>query len=73
MRIQAENASTQKQRVFERVFMCGDTLADMQAAANFGASGIWCAWGYVAARPETRGDFLAERPLDILKITGVPS
>jgi len=32
-----------------RVFMIGDTAADMQLARSFGATGIWVAWGYVAS------------------------
>jgi len=32
-----------------RVLMIGDTAADMQLARSFGATGIWVAWGYVAA------------------------
>jgi phosphoglycolate phosphatase len=32
-----------------RVFMIGDTAADLQLARAFGATGIWVAWGYVAS------------------------
>ena len=32
-----------------KVFMIGDTAADMQLARSFGAKGIWVGWGYVAA------------------------
>lgn len=73
MRLQAEQLAREKSAVFERTFMCGDTQADMQAAVNFGARGIWCAWGYVSVRPEPPGDFAAARPLDILKFIGESS
>lgn len=32
-----------------KVFMIGDTAADMQLARSFGAKGIWVRWGYVAS------------------------
>jgi phosphoglycolate phosphatase len=32
-------------------FMIGDTGADIQLARAFGATAIWCAWGYLAAPP----------------------
>lgn len=68
MAIAAEKASTERRQGFQRFFMCGDTAADMQAAINFKASGIWCAWGYLDSRPEPAGDFVASRPPQILEI-----
>jgi len=32
--------------------MIGDTNADIQLGRNFGATTIWCAWGYVTAPSE---------------------
>jgi phosphoglycolate phosphatase len=32
----------------DRAFMIGDTAADIKLAHAFGATSIWCAWGYAA-------------------------
>lgn len=68
MAITAEKASTDRSQRFQRFFMCGDTAADMQAAVNFNALGIWCAWGYLDTRPEPQGNFEARHPLEILNL-----
>lgn len=52
----------------DRAFMMGDTAADMACGKAFGATTIWCAYGYVASRPEPRGDFTVEKPSDILAL-----
>jgi phosphoglycolate phosphatase len=41
--------------------MIGDTAADIKMGRAFGASTIWCAWGYVGD-PEEKPDLEAERP-----------
>jgi phosphoglycolate phosphatase len=45
-------------------FMIGDTDGDIQLARAFGATSIWCAWGYVA-RPKDTPDFEARVPADL--------
>jgi 2-phosphoglycolate phosphatase len=47
-----------------RTFMIGDTDGDLQLARAFGATSIWCAWGYVA-RPNAKPDFEAHVPADL--------
>ncbi|HET6370535.1 MAG TPA: HAD family hydrolase, partial [Nitrospiria bacterium] len=42
--------------------MIGDTAADIKMGRAFGASTIWCAWGYVDDPGETP-DLKAERPV----------
>lgn len=53
-----------------RVFMIGDTAADMQLARAFGATAVWCAWGYVSALDASapKPDFTARAPSDLLKL-----
>ncbi|MCE9599729.1 MAG: HAD-IA family hydrolase [Spirochaetia bacterium] len=46
----------------QQAAMCGDTAADLQAARNYGATAIWCGWGYVADVPEPAPDLIAARP-----------
>ena len=47
-----------------KVFMIGDTAADMQLARSFGAKGIWVGWGYVAAI-DVPSDFSAASPSEL--------
>ena len=47
-----------------RSFMIGDTDGDLQLARAFGATSIWCAWGYVA-RPKEPPDREARVPADL--------
>jgi 2-phosphoglycolate phosphatase len=47
-----------------RVFMIGDTAADMQLARSFGATGIWVGWGYVASI-DAPHDFDARTPSEL--------
>jgi phosphoglycolate phosphatase len=53
-----------------RAFMIGDTAADMQLARAFGATGVWCAWGYVSALDASAPapDFSARAPHELLEI-----
>jgi len=46
----------------------GDTEADMKAARAFGASSIWCSWGYQKEIPETTPDFIAGGPEELPEI-----
>lgn len=62
MRIIAERLKLEE----ETAVMCGDTAADMQAARNYGADAIWCAWGYIANPPEPAADLVATRPDQIV-------
>lgn len=47
-----------------RVFMIGDTAADMQLARAFGAKGIWVRWGYVPSI-DVPCDFSAATPSEL--------
>jgi phosphoglycolate phosphatase len=53
-----------------RAFMIGDTAADMQLARAFGATSVWCAWGYVSALDASapKPDFIARTPSDLVQI-----
>jgi phosphoglycolate phosphatase len=48
-----------------RAFMLGDTSGDIQLGRAYGATTIWCAWGYVEA-PDEQPDLTAERPAELL-------
>jgi HAD superfamily hydrolase (TIGR01549 family) len=50
-----------------RLFMIGDTNADMQLARACRARAIWCAWGYVDAISEP-ADARANTPLELTAI-----
>jgi phosphoglycolate phosphatase len=52
----------------DAAFMMGDTAADMACGKAFGARTIWCAYGYLATRPEPLPDFTADKPSDILAL-----
>ena len=54
------------------VFMIGDTAADIELAHAFGATGVWCAWGYsTELDPAARAPrFIARTPLDLVAIVG---
>lgn len=45
-------------------FMIGDTAGDIQLGHAFGATAIWCAWGYTAQKPDA-ADFEARTPADL--------
>jgi len=40
----------------------------MKAARAFGASSIWCSWGYQKEIPETTPDFIAGGPEELPEI-----
>ena len=50
-----------------RAFMIGDTAADIQLARAFGATAIWCAWGYLAQAPAP-ADAQARVPAELAAI-----
>jgi 2-phosphoglycolate phosphatase len=54
------------------VFMIGDTAADLELAHAFGATGVWCAWGYsTELDPAARvPHFIARTPQDLVAIIG---
>jgi len=52
---------------WSRAFMIGDTDGDIQLARAFGATAVWCAWGYVTA-PTLNPDHEARRPSDLVEI-----
>jgi phosphoglycolate phosphatase len=48
-------------------FMIGDTNADIQLARAYGASAVWCAWGYLSA-PSEAADAHARHPNELMAI-----
>lgn len=58
---------------FERTpaqsFMIGDTTADIRMGKAYGATTIWCAWGYAEA-PGEAPDFEARTPEELAGIVG---
>ncbi len=50
-----------------RAFMIGDTAADIKMGRAYGATTIWCAWGYADTPGETP-DFTARAPADLTPI-----
>jgi phosphoglycolate phosphatase len=46
----------------ERTLMIGDTAADLAMGHAFGATTIWCAWGYVDQPVDERPDLIAHTP-----------
>jgi HAD superfamily hydrolase (TIGR01549 family) len=48
-------------------FMIGDTNADIQLARAFGATAVWCAWGYLNA-PSEAADAQARHPQELIAI-----
>ncbi len=67
MMLQAAADSCGFDRARDQVFMIGDTAADMQLASSFGATGIWCAWGYVAQLDASAAQpaFTAQHPSEL--------
>jgi HAD superfamily hydrolase (TIGR01549 family) len=67
MMLQAAADSCGFDRARDQVFMIGDTAADMQLASSFGATGIWCAWGYVAQLDASAAQptFAAQHPREL--------
>lgn len=55
------------ERAHGSAFMIGDTNADLELARAFGATSIWCAWGYVSA-PSVTPDQHAQSPQDLPRI-----
>lgn len=47
-----------------RSFMIGDTAGDIQLSRAFGATAVWCAWGY-SDSPGAVPDFEARSPSDL--------
>jgi len=45
-----------------RTVMIGDTATDLAMGRAFGATTIWCAWGYVDQPGNERPDLIAQRP-----------
>lgn len=58
-----------------RVFMIGDSQGDSTAGAAFGATTVWCAWGYQSDAPtQPAPQHIATTPenlIDILKIKDI--
>lgn len=45
-----------------RVFMIGDSAGDLRCGRTFGATVIWCAWGYAAEPGDMAPDHIAHKP-----------
>jgi phosphoglycolate phosphatase len=52
-----------------RTIMIGDTAADLTMGRAFGATTIWCAWGY-ASEPGAPADHVAKRPDELPRLAG---
>ncbi|MFI5309126.1 MAG: HAD family hydrolase [Polyangiales bacterium] len=65
LRTAAERAGFDSTR--GRAFMIGDTDGDIELARAFGATAVWCAWGYVDA-PKLRPDQEARQPRELPEI-----
>jgi phosphoglycolate phosphatase len=50
-----------------RAYMIGDTDGDIELARRFGATSVWCAWGYVDA-PGLPPDHVARSPDELPQI-----
>ena len=48
-----------------RAFMIGDTAGDIQLGRAYGATTVFCAWGYSSARPAQAPDFEARTPAEL--------
>ncbi len=53
----------------DRCFYIGDSAGDLAAARAFGATFIWCAWGYYATAPEGT-EHSANTPADLPGLVG---
>jgi phosphoglycolate phosphatase len=52
----------------EEIYVLGDTEVDIMTAKNLNAYAIWCKWGYSKNTPSITPDYIAMRPVDLLKI-----
>ena len=52
-----------------QAFMIGDTAGDIQLGRAYGATTIWCAWGY-AAEPGDVPDFRVSEPGELAAMVG---
>ncbi len=48
-----------------RAFMIGDTAGDIKMGRAFGATTVWCAWGYMMKEPGETPDHIARVPADL--------
>ncbi len=52
----------------EPVLMIGDSAGDVRCGRAFGATTIWCAWGYHAKVPEPAPDYIVSSPSELPEI-----
>ena len=50
------------------MIMIGDSAADVALARAFGATAVWCAWGYAASAGENAPDFVARTAHELCAI-----
>jgi phosphoglycolate phosphatase len=55
----------------DKAWMIGDSVADVRCGRAFGATTIWCAWGYLPNPPLPAPDHVAHTPLDLLALVGL--
>ena len=60
-------AGTKGERA-RRVIMIGDSAGDVALARAFGASAVWCGWGYAGTAGSESADFLARAPGELSAI-----
>jgi phosphoglycolate phosphatase len=53
---------------YDKAFMMGDTLADIQCGKAFGAKTIWCGYGYQENPPSEQSDWQVRQPIEILRL-----
>ena len=67
LRTAAQRCSFDPTAAGARSYMIGDTAADLQLARSFGATAVWCAWGYASSAP-AEPDAIARVPADLVRI-----
>ncbi len=52
----------------DKAYMVGDSSGDIKAGKSFGASTIWCSWGYNSTPGSDLPDFTVNTPKEILSL-----
>ena len=51
-------------------FMIGDSAGDVKMAQAFGATAIWCTWGYHEKLPDLQPDRVVKAPSEVVTFVG---